>query len=111
MTVTASVLIPSKTAENTAATQYTSQGVTTIIDKFTAINYSAAAAAITVYLVANGGSPSSDNIITKTKTLQANEFYTFPEITGHVLANGSYISTTASVATAISIRASGRIIS
>jgi hypothetical protein len=43
VTVTVKVLIPAKIAENTQTTQYTAAGVTTIIDKFTATNYSAAA--------------------------------------------------------------------
>jgi len=41
MTVTVKVLIPAKTAENSQTTQYTASNVTTIIDKFTATNYSA----------------------------------------------------------------------
>ena len=39
MAVTISNIIPAKTAENTQVTQYTSNGVQTIIDKFTATNY------------------------------------------------------------------------
>ena len=50
MTVTAKVLIPSKIAENTQSTQYTATNVTTIIDKFTATNYSTTAATISVNL-------------------------------------------------------------
>jgi len=42
MTVSVKVLVPAKTVENTQTTQYTATGVTTIIDKFTATNYSAA---------------------------------------------------------------------
>jgi hypothetical protein len=41
MAVTISNIIPAKTAENAQTTQYTSNGVQTIIDKFTATNYSA----------------------------------------------------------------------
>ena len=41
MAVYVRVLVPSKTAENTQTTQYTSTAVTTIIDKFTATNYGA----------------------------------------------------------------------
>lgn len=108
MTVTATVLISSKTAENSQTTQYTSTNVTTIIDKFTAINYSAVAASITVHLVAAAGAAGNENIITKTKTLQPTEVYTFPEIVGHVLTVGQTISTVASAASSISIRSSGR---
>ena len=48
------------------------------------------------------------NLIAKTKALTAGECYTFPEIVGHVLGPGDVISTLASAATSITIRASGR---
>ena len=108
MAVTVTVLIPAKTAESTQTTQYTSNGVTTIIDKFTATNYSAAAATISVNLVTAAGSAGNDNLIVKTKTLQANETYTFPEIVGQVLSPSGFISTIAGTASAVNIRASGR---
>jgi hypothetical protein len=108
MAVTVRVLVPAKTAEATQTTQYTAQGVTTIIDKFTATNYSATAATISVNLVTAAGSAGNDNLIVKTKTLQAGETYTFPEIVGQVLSPGAFISTIAGTASAINIRASGR---
>jgi hypothetical protein len=108
MTVTVKVLIPAKTAENSQTTQYTANGVTTIIDKFTATNYSASAATISVNLVTAAGSAGNDNLIVKTKSLQAGETYTFPEIVGQVLSPGAFISTIAGTASAINIRASGR---
>lgn len=108
MTVTVAVLISAKTAENAQTTQYTSTGVTTIIDKFTATNYSASPATISVNLVAPAGTPGNDNLIVKTKTLQAGETYTFPEIVGAAMSPGGAISTIASAASAINIRASGR---
>ena len=108
MAVTVTVLIPAKTAESTQTTQYTSNGVTTLIDKFTATNYSASAATISINLVTAAGSAGNDNLIVKTKTLQANETYTFPEIVGQVLSPSGFISTIAGTASAINIRASGR---
>lgn len=111
MTVSAKVLIPAKIAESSQTTQYTASGVTTIIDKFTATNYSASAANISVNLVTSGGSAGNDNLITKAKVLQASEVYTFPEIVGQVLAPGGFISTIAGAATSITIRSSGREIS
>jgi hypothetical protein len=108
MTVAVKVLIPAKTAENSQTTQYTATGVTAIIDKITATNYSASAATISVNLVTVTGSASNDNLIVKTKTLQAGETYTFPELVGHVLAPSGFISTIAGTASAINIRASGR---
>lgn len=108
MTVNVTVLIPAKTAENAQTTQYTSSNLTTIIDKFTATNYGATAASISVNLITSGESAGNDNLIVKTKTLQPSETYTFPEIVGFALAPGGSISTLASAAAAINIRASGR---
>jgi hypothetical protein len=108
MTVTVKNLIPAKTAENTQTTQYTATSVTTIIDKFTATNYSAAAATISVNLVTSADTAGNQNLIVKTRTLQPSECYTFPEIVGQVLASGGFISTIAGTASAINIRASGR---
>lgn len=111
MAVFNTVLIPAKTAENAQTTQYTSTNVSTIIDKFTATNYSAAAATISVNLVTSGGSAGNDNLIVKAKTLQPSETYTFPELVGQTLLAGGFISTIAGTASAINIRASGRTIS
>ena len=111
MAVNISNIIPAKTAENSQTTQYTSSGVQTIIDKFTATNYSASAATISVNLVTAAGSAGNDNLIVKTKTLQPSETYTFPELVGHVLPVGGFISTIAGTASAINIRASGRLVS
>ena len=108
MTVTAKVLIPAKIAESSQTTQYTATNVTTIIDKFTATNYSSGAVTISVNLVTSGGTAGNDNLITKTKSLQPAEVYTFPEIVGQILAPSGFISTIASAATSVNIRASGR---
>jgi hypothetical protein len=108
MTVTVRVLVPAKYAENSQTTQYTATGVTAIIDKFTATNISGSAATISVNLVTTAGSAGNTNLITKTKTLQASEVYTFPELVGQVLGSGDFISTIAGTASAINIRVSGR---
>jgi hypothetical protein len=110
MTVTVSVLIPAKIAEASQTTQYTSTGVTTLIDKFTATNYSAVAATLSVNLVTTAGSAGNLNLITKTKTLQPAEVYTFPELVGQALAPGDFISTIAGTATSINIRSNGRMV-
>lgn len=108
MTVTVKVLIPAKIAEASQTTQYTATGVTAIIDKFTATNYSAAAATLSVNLVTGTDTAGNQNLIVKTKTLQPAETYTFPEIVGHSLMPNGFISTLAGTATAINIRCSGR---
>ena len=111
MAVNVRVLIPAKIAENTQVTQYTASGVTTIIDKFTATNYSATAATLSVNLVTALDGAGNQNLIVKTKSLQPSETYTFPEIVGAALAPGGSISTIASAASSINIRSSGREVS
>ena len=111
MAVSISNIIPAKIAENSQTTQYTSTGVQTIIDKFTATNYSGSAATISVNLVTPTDTAGNQNLIVKTKTLQPAETYTFPELVGHVLPVSGFISTIAGTATAINIRASGRLVS
>jgi len=108
MTVTPTQLIPPKIAENAQTTQYTSTGVTTIIDKFTATNYSASVVTLSVNLVTSADTAGNQNLIVKTKSLQAGETYTFPELVGHMLLASGFISTIASAATSINIMASGR---
>jgi len=111
MTVTAKNIIPAKNAENAQTTQYVATDVTTIIDKFTATNFSSGMVNISVNLAAVGTATGNDNLIVKQKTLQAGETYTFPELVGHILPPGGFISTLASAAAAVNIRASGREIS
>ena len=111
MAVNVRVLIPAKIAENTQTTQYTANGVTTIIDKFTATNYSSSVATISVNLVTALDAAGNQNLIVKTKSLQPSETYTFPEIVGAALAPSGFISTIAGTASAINIRSSGREVS
>ena len=108
MTVTAKVLIAAKNAENAQTTQYTAVGLSTLIDKFTATNYSAGVVTLSVNLVTSADTAGNQNLIVKNKSLQAGETYTFPEIAGHVIDPGGFISTVASAATSVNIRASGR---
>ena len=111
MTVTAKNLVPAKTVEDTQTTQYTANGVTTIIDKFTATNYSGSSATISVNLITATGTASNDNLIVKAKSLAASETYIFPELVGQILPSGGFISTIAGTASAINMRVSGREVS
>jgi hypothetical protein len=108
MTVTAKVLVPSTNVAAAQTTQYTAVNVTAIIDKCTITNYSASAASISVNLATSGSSAASSNLLLQNKTLQPGETYTCPEVVGHVLAPGGFISTVASIGLAINIRVSGR---
>jgi hypothetical protein len=64
-----------------------------------------------VNLVTGADTAGNQNLIVKTKTIQAGETYTFPEIVGQMLAPSGFISTIAGTASAINIRASGREVS
>jgi hypothetical protein len=108
MAVVIKVLIPAKAAENTQTAQYTAVNCRTVIDKFTATNTSASNATLSVNLIPDGGSASNGNLIVKTISIAVGQTYTFPELVGQVLDSGSFISTIASAASALTIRASGR---
>ncbi len=108
MAVNPRALFNAKQAENAETTQYTSNGGRTIVDKFTATNTTGAAAALTVRLVPSGGSAGATNTVLSAKSIAAGETYTCPEVVGHVLEPGDFISTLAGTAAAITIRASGR---
>jgi hypothetical protein len=107
MTVTVKVLIPAKQAEGTQTTQYTATNCKTIIDKFTATNTTAGNVTISVNLVTSGAALVT-NLIVDTRSLAPDETYTFPELVGQVLEPNGFISTIASAATSLTIRASGR---
>jgi hypothetical protein len=108
MAVTVKALIPAKQAEATQTTQYTATNCRAIIDKFTATNTTAGNVTIGVNIVASGGSASASNLIVDTRSIAPDETYTFPELVGQVLDSGNFISTIASAATSLTIRASGR---
>lgn len=108
MTVTPAVLIEPKLAEAVDTIQYTASGVDAIVDKFTVTNNGAAPATITINVVTNLGIASTANRIVNARNIDVGECYTCPELVGHVLVDADYISTTASAANTLTIRASGR---
>jgi hypothetical protein len=108
MTVSIKVLIPAKQAENSQTTQYTAVNCKAIIDKFTITNTSAGNVTISANLVTSGGSPSAANLIMDTRAIAPDETYTCPELVGQALDSGGFISTIASAAASLTIRASGR---
>ena len=111
MPIIAVNISPAKNMENTQTAQYVSDGVTTIIDKFTATNFSSGMVNVSVNLTVAGTAAGNSNLIVKTRALQPGETYTFPEIVGHILPSGGIVSTLASAAAAVNLRASGREIS
>jgi len=107
MSFTLKLLITAKLAENSQVTQYTATNCKARIDKFTVTNQSASNATLSVNLVASGGSPASSNLILKEKAIAPSETHTCPELSGHVLESGWFISTIASAASALTIACSG----
>ena len=108
MAVTIKNLIPLKAAEATQTTQYTSTNARTVIDKFTATNVSSSPVTITVNIVPLAGTVGLSNRSVEAKTIAAKETYTVPELVGHTLEAGSFISTIASAANSLNIMCSGR---
>ena len=108
MTVTVAVLVPPKQMESSQTTQYTATSVRAIIDKATVTNTDTVARTFSVNLVTSGGAAGNGNLVIDTRSVQPDETYLCPELVGQVLAPGGFISTTASAATALTLRVSGR---
>lgn len=79
-----------------------------IIDKLSVINTSAATVTVTVNVVQSGGSVATTNALINAYSLVQNGTYGCPEIVGHVLNPGDFVSVTASAATAVNARLSAR---
>lgn len=96
--------------QNAQTTQYTSpvSGKGTIIDKCTVTNYDSSARTVSINLVTLADTAGDDNLILKLKSLAPGETYTCPEIVGHILAAGDFVSTIASTSTSVTLRMSGR---
>lgn len=101
-------IIPPKQAEATQFTQYTAVNCRTIIDRFSVTNTSAAPVLFNINLVPSGATASAANQVLRDKSIGVGESYSCPEIVGHTLEPGGFISTLAGAAASLSIRASGR---
>jgi len=109
MTVSVKPLVNAKLAENADTTQYIAPtGTRAIIDKATVTNITANSAIYTVHIVPSGQSPATSNRVLNARAIAAGECYTCPELTGHVVEPGGFISTVAGTASALAIRISGR---
>lgn len=108
MAVTLKVLVQSKQAENAQTTQYTATLCKAIIDKATVTNTTAGNVAFSCNLVASGGTAGASNLHIPARAISPGETYACPEIAGHTLEAGGFISTLAGAATSLTIRVSGR---
>lgn len=100
-------LIPSKLAEDAFTTQYEARGCTAVINRFTAINVGDHNAHISVFLSQPDAAFGNATLIVKERQLAVNETYAFPMLSGHVLEEGTYITTISSDAGYVAIRCSG----
>lgn len=108
MTITTRPLYTAQYLPNADTTLYTAgTGTRAILDKCTAYNSDAASQTVAFNIVPSGGSVGAANKIVS-KTLTAGETYTFPEVVGHVLEAGGFLSGIAGVASKIVVRVSGR---
>lgn len=104
-------LIPRKFAEASQTVQYTASNVKAVIDAFTATNTGSVNVNFSVNLVAALDSAANRNLVIDNRTISPGDTYLCPELIGQILNNGGTISTLASVASSITISASGREIS
>lgn len=112
MTVVAKCLVEGTQIPAANTNLYTAPANTrTIVDKATATNTTAGAVTITFNLVASGGSASATNTVISAQSVAAGATYLCPEVAGHVLNPGDFISAIAGTATSISVRVSGREVS
>lgn len=108
MTVIVKTLVPPKQMEAVQTTQYTATGVKALIDKATVTNTDTVNRTFSVNLVQVSGSPGNSNLIIDDRTVVPGETYLCPELVGHELDVGAFISTVASSAASLTLRVSGR---
>lgn len=82
-----------------------------ILRSVTVSNTSAAAVTFTLNIVNSGGTVGAANRIVPTRSVAANTVASLTELAGQVLMHGDFISTTASAASALSLRVSGEEVS
>jgi hypothetical protein len=108
MTVTVKTLVAPKQMEATQTTQYVATAAKALIDKVTVTNTDTVNRTFSVNLIQLGGTATNSNLIINNRTVVPGETYLCPELIGHELEPGAFISTIASNATALSLRISGR---
>lgn len=111
MAVTVKALVPAKQLENAQTAQYTATSVKAIIDKATITNTSGSNVTVSVNLVTVSTSAGNSNLVIDNRTIVPDETYLCPELVGHVLEAGGFISTIAGAATSLTMRVSGREVS
>lgn len=90
-----------------ATTYYTATNLQARIDKCTVTNNDTGALTFSVYLVPSAGTAGATNVVILTRSINANETYTCPEVVGQWLNNGQFLAALASSASKLTLRVSG----
>lgn len=110
MTIASKALIAGTELTAITSTLYTSTSVQTVISQFTATNYSGTDRTMTIYAVPNGASAADRYVIAEDFTVPANKSKRVPTAEGLVMEASGTLQGIASSASAITITASGTII-
>jgi len=112
VTVVAKALVDPLQLTAADVTQYTAPANTrTIIDKATVTNTTGGAVTVTVNLVKAAGAVGAGNTVISAQSVAAGAAYLCPEVVGHILNPGDFISAKASAGASLTFRASGREVS
>lgn len=108
MTVVARTLAETAAIPAAQTTLYTAPANTrAIIDKMTATNTTAAAVTLSINIVVSAGTAGTANLVASAQSIAAGASYLCPEVVGHVLSAGDFVSVLPSAA-GVNIRMSGR---
>lgn len=111
MTVAVTRLFDPVQVANSTTTYYTCPSKTTVIlRRLVACNTDSSARTLTVYMVENGGSAGNSNMAIDAENLTVNQTWVAAELEGLVLTAGDTIQMVASSASAITVHASGTVI-
>lgn len=90
-----------------ATTYYTATNVQARLDKCTVTNNDTGALTFSIYLVPAAGTAGATNVVILSRSINAGETYTCPEVVGQWLNAGQFLAAIASSATKLTLRVSG----
>jgi len=111
MTVAITRLLDPVQVANSTTTYYTVASKTTVVlRRLVVCNTDTSTRTLTVYLVENGGSAGNSNMAIDAQNITPNETWLAAELEGLVLTAGDTIQMVASSASALTVHASGTVI-
>lgn len=108
MTAPTHALYETSPVAATEVTVYTS-AARTLVDRITSFGLAAVPGDVTIKYVSAGAAAAAGHTLAK-KTFGQNESFAWPELTGHTLEAGDFISVLGSVASGTNLRISGRLV-